>query len=78
MCVQIFIFRGQNPYFAYISSPFPFLGLLGGIFHFYSNFKKIKQTNSGETDQTPRFAASHLFFALFADVPQKGRWAYMG
>ena len=62
MCVQIFTFRGQNPYFAYISSPFPFLGLLGGIFHFYSNFKKNKQTNSGEPDQTPRFAASHLYF----------------
>ena len=22
------------------TSPFPFLGLLGGIFHFYSNFKR--------------------------------------
>ena len=33
-------------------SPFPILGLLGGIFHFYSNFKR---KFCGEPDRTPRF-----------------------
>ena len=43
------------------TSPFPILGLLGGIFHFYSNFKRnFLIANSGEPDQTPRFAASDL------------------
>ena len=35
------------------------LGVLGGIFHFYSN-KKLLQANSGEPDQTPCSAASDL------------------
>ena len=40
---------------------FPILGLLGGIFHFYLNFKrKLLWANSEESDQTPRFAASDL------------------
>ena len=38
------------------TSPFPILGLLGGIFHFHSNFKR----NGGEPDQTLHFAASDL------------------
>ena len=56
-------------------SPFPISGLLGGIFHFYSNFERLfcKQTvenlirccvlwqaNSKEPDQMPCFAASDL------------------
>ena len=56
-----------------LTSPFPILGLLGGIFHFYSNLKKTQQhlyANGGEPDQTLRFA-------LFDDVSQKGRYAYM-
>ena len=43
-------------------SPFPILGLLGGIFHFYSNFKRnlIMLANSREPDQTPHFAVFDL------------------
>ena len=34
---------------------------LGGIFHYYSNFKRNFCTqNSGEHDKTPHFAASDL------------------
>ena len=36
------------------------LGLLGGIFHFYSYYKRNLFANSGEPDQTPHFAASDL------------------
>ena len=44
-----------------IQSPFPFLGVLDGIFHFYSKFKrKLLFVNSGEPDQTLHFAASDL------------------
>ena len=40
---------------------FPILGLLGGIFHFYSNLKSsICKRIRGEPDQTLRFAASGL------------------
>ena len=44
------------------TSPFPILGLSGGIFHLYSIFKKKKLmlANSGEPDQTSRIAASDL------------------
>ena len=38
------------------TSPFPILGLLGGIFHYYSTFN----ANSGEPDQMLGFAASDL------------------
>ena len=43
------------------TSPFPILGLLGGIFHFYSNIKRnvCKQTVE-KPDQTPQNAASCL------------------
>ena len=34
----------------------------------FKNLKKLLFANSGEPDQTPRFA----------NVPQKGRYAYMG
>ena len=40
------------------TSPFPILGLLGSIFHFYQNFKRNSAFNIGEPDQTPRFATS--------------------
>ena len=44
------------------TAPFPILGVLGGIFHFYSNFDRTfcKQTCSGDTDQTPHSAVSDL------------------
>ena len=43
------------------TSPFPFKGLLGGIFRFYSNFKRnFCKQNSGEPDQRPHFAESDL------------------
>ena len=42
-----------------LDNPFPILGLLGGIFHFYSNFE---EASSGEPDQTPRFVAYDSVF----------------
>ena len=46
------------------SNLYPILGSLGGSFQFYSNFERnfCKQTVEN----------LDLFFALFADVPQKG------
>ena len=43
------------------TSPFPIFGVLGGIFHFSSK-KTLLLANSGEPDQTSRFAASDLVF----------------
>ena len=37
---QVFSRRGPNGECIFQSLPFPFFGLLGGIFHFYSNFKR--------------------------------------
>ena len=49
--------------------------VVGGIFHFYSNFKEnfCKQTVENLIRR-----GVWSGFALFADVPQKGRQAYMG
>ena len=41
-------------------SPLQILGVLGGIFHFYSNFNRIFCKQTVETDQTPRSTASDL------------------
>ena len=41
--------------------------VVGGIFHFHSNFKK--ETSVSKQWRTGSDAA---FFALFSDVPQKG------
>ena len=41
-------------------SPFSFKGLLGGIFHFYSNFNRTVCKQTVETDQTPHSAATDL------------------
>ena len=49
------------------TSPFPILGLLVGIFIFYSNFIR----NSGETDQTLRFAVSDLVLHCLPMSDQK-------
>ena len=38
------------------TGPFPFKGLLGGMFHFYQSSK----VNSGDPDQTPQNAVSDL------------------
>ena len=58
------------------TSPFPILWVLGGIFHFYSNSKGhfCKQT----VENLIRRRGVWSSFALFANVPQKGRQAYMG
>ena len=53
------------------TSPFPLQELLDGIFYLYSINKDIIQTNSGDSDQTPRSVESNLF----AYVPQKERKA---
>ena len=50
------------------TSPFPFLGFLGGIFHFYSNFNSKFCKQTVETLIRCRRSGS----ALFAYVPQKG------
>ena len=44
------------------TSPFPFEGLLGGIFHFYSNLNRTfcEQKVHGDPDQAPHSAASDL------------------
>ena len=73
MCVQIFTFRGQNPYFAYISSPFSFLGLLGGIFHFIQTSQKLSKQTVENLIRRRVLRRLICFFALFADVPQKRR-----
>ena len=56
------------------------------FFHFHSIFnrafcKKNKYANDGDPDQMPRSAASDLglpCLSMFAYVPQKGRYAYIG
>ena len=52
------------------TSPFPILGLLGDIFHFYLIFKRnfFKQTEN-RSDAT--YCGVWSGFALFANVPQK-------
>ena len=57
----------------------PILGLLGGIFilHFYSNFLLA---NSGEPDQTTRFAASDLVLhclPMSHKIDAKLIWVYL-
>ena len=42
------------------TSAFPILGVLSGVFHLIQVLKEILYANSGEPDQTPRFAASDL------------------
>ena len=42
------------------TSPSLFSGLLGGIFHFYSNFDRKLLANGGDPDQTPHSAVSDL------------------
>ena len=41
-------------------NPFPFEGLLGGIFYFYSNFNRTFCQQSVDPDQTPHSAVSDL------------------
>ena len=51
------------PIFIIWTSPFSILGLLDGIFYFYSKFNRIKnslQANSGNPVQTPSSVASGL------------------
>ena len=49
------------PIFAKWTSPFPILGLLGGILHLYSNFKrKLYLQTVEKPDQTPQSTASDL------------------
>ena len=43
-----------------LTSPFPILGLLGGTFHFYSNFKRNFCKQTGEPDQMLHFAVSDM------------------
>ena len=43
-----------------LTSSFPILGLLGGIFHFHSNLKRTFGANSGDPDQRPHYLASDL------------------
>ena len=62
-------------YFPFIinwTSPFPILGLLGEIFHLYSNSNNTSVSNSGEPDQTPRFAASDLILHCLPMSHKKG------
>ena len=42
------------------TSPFPILGLLGGIFHFIQNLKETSVFKQWYSDLTPHFAASDL------------------
>ena len=57
------------------NSPYPILGLLGGIFHFYSEFDRTfcKQTvnNLIRRRRTPRSAASGLFMHCLANKEDK-------
>ena len=46
-------------------SPFPILGVLGGIFHFFLNFNRILRANSEDPDQTPHYAVSDLGLQCF-------------
>ena len=66
-----FLLTHYTEFVFYQPYPFPILGLLGGIFHFYSNLKETS-VSSGEPDQTPCFAVSDLVFALSANVPHEG------
>ena len=65
----LYLFNQFNPngisQFYQLNRSISVIRVLGGIFNMI--------TNSGDPDQTPRFAS-----ALFAYVPQKGRYAYMG
>ena len=54
-------------------SLFPILGLFGGIFHFYSNFKRDFCQQTVENLIRRRVLRRLVWFSLFADVPQKGR-----
>ena len=56
-----------------LTSPFPFQGMLGGIFHFYSNFNRTfcKQT-VGKPDQMPHFAVSDLVLHCLPMSHKKG------
>ena len=55
------------------TSPFPILQrLLGGIFHFYSNFKRNFCKQTMENLIRRRLLWRLIWFALFVDVQQKG------
>ena len=41
-------------------TPFPLLGVLGGIYIFHLNFDSLLYAISGDSDQTPNLAASDL------------------
>ena len=50
-----------------------FKGMLGGIFHLYSNLKEhISEANSGHPDQTPQNATSDLGLHCLPIPPLKG------
>ena len=58
--------------------PFQIVGLLGGIFHFYSNIKRNFSLQTVENLIRRHVLQVLSGFALFANVPQKGSYAYMG
>ena len=60
------------------TSPFSILGLFGGSFHFYSFLKETSVSKQWWTWTDAGFCGVWSGFALFADVPQKERYAYMG
>ena len=64
----------EFPTSVYWTSLFPFEGLFGGIFHFYSFLKKFLSANSGEPDQTPCFAASDLVLHCLLMFHKKKAW----
>ena len=48
------------------TNPFPIVGLLGGIFHFYSSFNRnFLFASSEEPDQTPHLTVSGLVLDCF-------------
>ena len=56
-----------------LRSPFPYLGLLGGISHFYSNFgRTFCNQTVDKPDQTPHCAASDLGLHCLPMLHKKG------
>ena len=71
---------GVNPFKPYgmshdikWTSPFPILGLSGGIFHFYSKFKTNLFANSGEPEQTSHFGTFDMVLHCLLMSHKKGR-----
>ena len=61
------------PFFINLQSPFPILGLLGGIFSFLLKFqKKLLFEDSGKSDQMPRSVASDLVLQCLPMSHKKG------